>query len=147
MKTVKIKLTTFLCYRDVTEVIEVELDDSQVELLENSSNGKRIDEEELEEDFPEIFEDLDYAAYLRAYDLLIIDGWRNHHQEVCNKDLYEVYQDSGFSGSYEEWSKAEDMKMKEMELEDLAEYLRETYEVDCDMNGGRYYEFSYVPEA
>lgn len=147
MKIVKLELTTYLCYSDETEIIEVELDDAQGEILENFSNGKPIEDEELEEKLPDIYEELDYAGYLRAYDHLVIDGWRNHHQEACDKDIYEIYQESGYCGSYEEWSKAEEVKMKGMELEELAEYLRETYGAYCDMDGGRYYEFRYIPNA
>lgn len=94
MKTVKIELTTWLCYSDETDILEVELEDEVADKLLAVADGKELNEDSIEELVPEAFEPLDLEAYQRAFDRQVIDGWECCTEDACSKDLREIYEDS-----------------------------------------------------
>ena len=146
MKTVKIELTTWLCYNDETEILEVELEDEVADKLIAAANDEELDEDSIEELAPEAFEPLDLAAYQRAFDRLVIDGWECCCEDACSKDLSEIYEDSYFEGDYFEWIKAQKKKIALMPIPDQAEYLQSKFGVECEMVE-KCYEFKYIPNA
>ena len=146
MKTIKLNLETYLTYYDKKEVIEVELEDAIVEQLDAFANGKRVTKEELEEGLPDVYEEIDYEAYSRAHDLLVIDGIRNCgecYQADLNK-LHEMFEESDFEGDFEEWMSQEDERTAQMDTADYAEYLVEVYGVEFEMVEESY-TFTYTP--
>ena len=133
---IKIDLTTYLTYYDKKEEYEIELEDTLVDQLDAFANGKMVTKEELEEGLPDVYEEIDYEAYSRAHDLLIIDGIKNCgecYQADMDK-LREMFEESDFDGDFEEW------------LSKNAEYLEEVYGVECEMVEESY-TFTYIPVA
>lgn len=146
MKKININLTTYLTYRDKTELYEVELEDSMAEQLETFANGREVTNEQLEEGLPEVYEEIDYEAYNRAHDLLIIDGYKNFG-ECYSADLtklHEMFDESGFDGDFEEWMSKADERIAQMDTAEYAEYLEEVYGIECEMVEESY-EFTYTP--
>ena len=146
MKTIKITLTTYLTYYDKEEQLEVELEDSMAEQLEAFANGREVTNEQLEEGLPEVYEEIDYEAYNRAHDLLIIDGYKNFG-ECYSADLtklHEMFDESGFDGDFEEWMSKADERIAQMDTAEYAEYLEDVYGIECEMVEESY-EFTYTP--
>ena len=146
MKTIKITLTTYLTYYDKEEQLEVELEDSMAEQLEAFANGKEVTNEQLEEGLPEVYEEIDYEAYSRAHDLLVIDGYKNYG-ECYSADLtklHEMFYESGFDGDFEEWMSKADERIAQMDTAEYAEYLEEVYGIECEIVEESYM-FSYTP--
>ncbi|MBO5941967.1 MAG: hypothetical protein J6Q63_01620 [Bacteroidales bacterium] len=146
MKTIKITLTTYLTYLDKKEQLEIELEDSMAEQLEAFANGKEVTNEQLEEGLPEVYEEIDYEAYSRAHDLLIIDGIKNYRgcYEADFTKLHEMFDESGFDGDFDEWMSQEDERIAQMDTAEYAEYLEEVYGIECEMVEDSY-EFTYTP--
>ena len=144
MKTIKLNLETYLTYYDKKEVIEVELEDFMVEALEALAEGYDLSDETIEEELPEVYDELESAATSRAWEYLVIDGWKNFRSEVCTEDLGQLYEDSGFDGSYHEWVKMEEAKMSGMTVSEQAEYLSDYYGCECEVVD-RCYTYEYIP--
>lgn len=146
MKTIKINLTTYLTYYDKKESYEIELEDSMAEQLEAFANGKEVTNEQLEEGLPEVYEEIDYEAYSRAHDLLIIDGIKNYRgcYEADLTKLHEMFEESDFEGDFDEWMSQEDERIAQMDTAEYAEYLEEVYGIECEMVEESY-TFSYTP--
>ena len=146
MKTIKINLTTYLTYRDKTELYELELEDAIVDQLDAFANGKKVNKEELEEELPDVYEELDYKAYRRAHDLLIIDGFKNCGEcyEADLTKLQEMFEVSDFDGDFEAWLSKEDERIAQMGTAEYAEYLEKVYGVECEMVEDSY-TFTYTP--
>lgn len=144
--TITINLTTYLTYYDKKEQYEVELEDAIVGRLDAFANGKTVTKEELEDGLPDVYEEIDYEAYSRAHDLLVIDGIRNCgecYQSDLNK-LHEMFDESGFDGDFEEWMSKADERIAQMDTAEYAEYLEEVYGIECEMVEESY-TFSYTP--
>lgn len=147
MKTVKITLTTYLTYYDKKEQLEVELEDEMAAQLEAFANGKKITNKDLQEGLPDIYEEIDYEAYNRAHDLLVIDGYKNYSEcfVVNEAKLQEMLEERGFEGGYEDWMEEEETRVSQMDIAEYAEYLEEIYGIECEMVEESY-TFSYTPE-
>ena len=148
MKTVKITLTTYLTYYDEKEQLEVELEDEMAAQLEAFANGGKVTNVELQESLPDIYEEIDYEAFNRAHDLLVIDGYKNY-SECCvvnEAKLHEMYEVSDFEGGYEDWLEEEEARVSQMDTAEYAEYLEEIYGIECEMVEESY-TFSYTPES
>lgn len=78
MKAVKFTLTTYLTYYDKTEQREVELEDEMAAQLQAFANGKEVTNEDLQEGLPDVYDEIEFEAYNRARELLIIDGYKNY---------------------------------------------------------------------
>lgn len=146
MKTITINLTTYLTYYDKKEQYEVELEDAIVGRLDAFANGKTVTKEELEDGLPDVYEEIDYEAYSRAHDLLVIDGIRNCgecYQADLNK-LHEMFEESDSEGDFDEWMSQEDERTAQMDTAEYAEYLEEVYGVECEMVEESY-TFTYTP--
>ena len=146
MKTIKITLTTYLTYYDKKESYEIELEDPMAEQLEAFAKGSEVTNEQLEEGLPEVYEEIDYEAYSRAHDLLVIDGYKNYG-ECYSADLtklHEMFEESDFEGDFEEWMSREDERTAQMDTAEYAEYLVEVYGVECEMVDESY-TFTYTP--
>lgn len=144
--TITINLTTYLTYYDKKEQYEVELEDAIVGRLDAFANGKTVTKEELEDGLPDVYEEIDYEAYSRAHDLLVIDGIRNCgecYQSDLTK-LHEMFDESGFDGDFEEWMSKADERIAQMDTAEYAEYLEEVYGIECEMVEESY-TFSYTP--
>ena len=147
MKTVKITLTTYLTYYDKKEQLEVELEDEMAAQLEAFANGGKVTNMELQEGLPDIYEEIDYEAFNRAHDLLVIDGYKNY-SECCvvnEAKLQEMYEESDFEGGFEEWVAKEEERIAEMNTTEYAEYLEAVYGIECEMVEESY-TFPYTPE-
>ena len=148
MKTIKFTLTTYLTYYDKKEQLEVELEDEMAAQLEAFANCKKVSDEELQEGLADVYEEIDYEAYNRARELLIIDGFKNNREcFVLNEaKMQEMYEESDFEGGYEEWLEEEEKRVSQMDTSEYAEYLEDVYGVECE-NIGEAYTFSYTPES
>lgn len=148
MKTIKFTLTTYLTYYDKKELLEVELEDEMAAQLEAFANCKKVSDEELQEGLPDVHEEIDYEAYNRARELLIIDGYKNCREcfVVNETKLQGMYEESDFEGGYEEWLEEEEKRVSQMDTSEYAEYLEDVYGVECE-NIGEAYTFSYTPES
>jgi hypothetical protein len=148
MKAVKITLTTYLTYYDEKEQLEVELEDEMAAQLEAFANGGKVTNVELQECLPDIYEEIDYEAFNRAHDILVIDGYKNY-SECCvvnEAKLHEMYEVSDFEGGYEDWLEEEKARVSQMDTAEYAEYLEEIYGIECEMVEESY-TFSYTPES
>ena len=146
MKTVKIELTTWLCYSDETDFLEVELEDEVADKLLAVADGKELNEDAIEELVPEAFEPLDLEAYQRAFDRQVIDGWECCTEDACSKNLREIYEDSYFEGDYFKWIKAQKKKIAQMDIPEQADFLQEKFGVECEIVE-KCYEFKYIPSV
>lgn len=148
MKTVKITLTTYLTYYDEKEQLEVELEDEMAAQLEAFANGGKVTNVELQEGLPDIYEEIDYEAFNRAHNLLIIDGYKNYSEcyVVNEAKRHEMYEVSDFEGGYEDWLEEEEARVSQMDTAEYAEYLEEIYGIECEMVEESY-TFSYTPES
>ncbi len=89
----------------------------------------QITNEELQEDISDVYEEIDYEAYNRARELLVIDGYKNNSEcfVVNEVRLQEMFEESGFEGGYEDWMKEEETRVSQMDTAEYAEYLEEIY--------------------
>ena len=116
--------------------------------LEAFANCKKGSDEELQEGLPDVHEEIDYEAYNRARELLIIDGYKNCIEffVVNETKLQGMYEESDFEGGYEEWLEEDEKRVSQMDTSEYAEYLEDVYGVECE-NIGEAYTFSYTPES
>ena len=124
------------------------MEDEMAAQLEAFANCKKVSDEELQEGLPDVHEEIDYEAYNRARELLIIDGYKNCREcfVVNETKLQGMYEESDFEGGYEEWLEEEEKRVSQMDTSEYAEYLEDVYGVECE-NIGEAYTFSYTPES
>lgn len=143
------------CGHDLNDGIAVEITDESAEALAELGGGM-VDELEgslIEEQLPEIHEDLDWEARSGLHELMVIQGWEEHGWNACTNYIDELMEEDIENGdfvfecpedideedeyAYEEacqeaWEEAESEKMGKMSVSELAEYLEDRYGLDTD---------------